>query len=147
MKSLCARSRAAVVMLGLLCVLVASVHAQTQPDPLPSWNDGPAKQAIVKSVTATTAAGSPDFVPLGARFATFDQDGTLWVEQPMYTQLVFALDRVVELAFKHPQWKTTEPFKSVLAGDRAAIAKLTMKDLEEILLATHAGPPASSPRS
>ena len=139
MKSLCARSRAAVVMLGLLCVLVASVHAQTQPDPLPSWNDGPAKEAIVKSVTATTAAGSPDFVPLGARFATFDQDGTLWVEQPMYTQLVFALDRVVELAPEHPQWKTTEPFKSVLADDRAAIAKFTMKDLEEILLATHTG--------
>lgn len=88
------------------------------------------------------------FIAPGARFATFDQDGTLWVEQPMYTQLVFALDRVRVLAPEHPAWKTTEPFKSVIAGDCAAITKFTMKDLEEILLATHTGmTTASSPRS
>ncbi len=138
MKSILAKWRVAAMALGLLCVLVSSVQAQTA-DPLPSWSDGPAKQAIVKSVTMATTEGNPEFVPPGARFATFDQDGTLWVEQPMYTQLVFALDRVAALAPQHPAWKTTEPFKSVLAGDRAAIAKFTIKDLEEILLATHTG--------
>ena len=115
-KSISATWRAAAVALGLLCVFVSSVNAQTAPDPLPSWNDGPAKQAIIKSVTVTTTEGNPDFVPPGARFATFDQDGTIWVEQPMYTQLVFALDRVVALAPQHPEWKTTEPFKSVISG-------------------------------
>jgi phosphoserine phosphatase len=139
MKSILATWRATAVALGMLCVLASSVHAQIAPDPLPSWNDGPAKQAIIKSVTATTTEGNHDFVPPGARFATFDQDGTLWVEQPMYAQLVFALDRVVALAPEHPEWKTTEPFKSVLAGDHAAIAKFTMKDLETIVFVTHTG--------
>ena len=140
MKSiLMAKSRVATVTLGLLFLLVASVHAQSAPDPLPSWNDGSAKHAIIKFVTATTTAGNPAFVAPGARFATFDQDGTLWVEQPMYTQVVFALDRVRVLAAEHPAWKTTEPFKSVLADDHSAMAKLTMKDLEQILIATHTG--------
>jgi phosphoserine phosphatase len=138
-KSILATWRATAVALGILCVLVSSVHAQGATDPLPSWNDGPAKLAIIKSVTATTTEGNPNFVPPGNRFATFDQDGTLWVEQPMYAQLVFALDRVVALAPEHPEWKTTQPFKSVLAGDRAAIANLTMKDLEQIVFATHTG--------
>jgi len=137
-KSIIASLRA-FAALGLLCSLVSIVHAQSAADPLPSWNDGSAKQAIEQFVAATTKEGGPDFVPAGKRFATFDQDGTLWVEHPIYTQLVFALDRVVALAPKHPEWKTIEPFKSVIAGDRAAMAKFTMRDLEEILLATHAG--------
>src|SRR6266853_4885544 len=93
-KSIWATWRATAVALGLLCILFTSANAQTAPDPLPSWNDGPAKQAIVKLVTVTTTAGNPDFVLPGARFATFDQDGTLWVEQPMYAQLEFAFARV-----------------------------------------------------
>jgi phosphoserine phosphatase len=129
--------RIALVALGLLCVTLPRVYAET--DPLPSWNDGPAKQAIVKLVATTTTEGSPQFVPPDARFATFDQDGTTWVSHPMYTQVVFSLDRVVALAPQYPEWKTTEPFKSVLAGDRAAMANFTMKDLEKILLATHTG--------
>src|SRR5260370_39333013 len=136
LKSIVASWRAAAVALGLLCVLVSGVHAQTGSDPLPSWDDGPTKRAIIKSVAETTTAGNPDFVAPGARFATFDQDGTLWVEQPMYAQLVFALDRVVALAPEHPEWKTTEPFKSVLAGDRAAIAKFTINDLQPTVFVT-----------
>jgi haloacid dehalogenase-like hydrolase len=138
-RSIAGVCRTAATALALLCVLSATVHAQPAADPLPSWNDGPAKSAIIKLVAATTTAGSPEFVAAGDRFATFDQDGTLWVEQPIYTQVVFSLDRVVELAPQHPEWKTVEPFKSVIAGDRAAIAKFTMKDLEKILLATHTG--------
>ena len=79
-----------------------------QPDPLPSWNEGATKQAIVELVRQTTDAASPQFVPQDKRIATFDQDGTLWVEQPMYTQLFFALDRVKVLAPQHPEWKTAE---------------------------------------
>ena len=90
-------------------------------------------------MTATTEPGSPDFVPPEARLATFDQDGTLWVEHPVYSQVVFALDRVVALAPEHPEWKEQEPFKTVLSGDRVAIAKLSLRDLEAIVFATHAG--------
>jgi phosphoserine phosphatase len=106
---------------------------------LPSWNDGPAKQAIVDFVEATTSEGGADFVPPEDRIATFDQDGTLWVEQPLYTQAMFALDRVAELAPEHPEWKTEEPFKAVLAGDRAAMARFTEQDWARIIAATHAG--------
>ena len=86
-----------------------------------------------------TTEGGADYVAPEDRIATFDQDGTLWVEHPIYTQVVFALDRVVALAPEHPEWKTTEPFKTVLSGDKAAMAKLTLRDLEEIVFATHAG--------
>jgi phosphoserine phosphatase len=113
--------------------------AQTATDPLPSWNSGAAKTAILNFVRASTDAGGPGFVAEDDRIATFDQDGTLWVEHPVYTQIEFALDRVVELAPQHPEWKTTEPFKSVLAGDKAAIATFSMKDLEAIAAATHSG--------
>jgi hypothetical protein len=87
------------------------------PDPLPSWNDGKAKQSIVDFVVNVTRQGSPDFVPAAERIATFDNDGTLWAEQPMYIQLLFGLDRIKELAPQHPEWNDKEPFKSVLAGD------------------------------
>src|SRR5690242_12342059 len=108
-------------------------------DPLPSWNDGPAKQAILEFVKRTTTQGSPQFVPPEARVATFDQDGTLWVEHPMYTQVVYCLQRVPAVVEKKPELKNVEPFKTVLSGDREAMAKLTMPDLEKILAATLTG--------
>jgi phosphoserine phosphatase len=126
------------LLVWLLCVFAAAAAVQAQ-DPLPSWNDGAGKQAIVKFIHATTDPSSPQFVPPEQRVATFDQDGTLWVEHPMYTQLAFALDRVAVLAPQHPEWKTTQPFQTVLSGDKAAMAKLTLKDLETILIATHTG--------
>jgi len=128
------------VRILVLCALLlagAAVHAQT--DPLPSWNDGPAKQAIVEFVRATTDKASPKFVPPEARIATFDQDGTTWVEQPMYTQVVYCLERVQVVAEKKPELKNVEPFKTVLSGNREAMAKLSMKDLEKILAATLTG--------
>ncbi len=88
---------------------------------------------------ATTDPSYAGNVPPEQRIATFDQDGTLWVEQPMYTQVVFAMDRVVELAPQHPEWKTEQPFKAVLDGDRAAMEKFVLKDLEQIIIATHTG--------
>lgn len=108
-------------------------------DPLPSWNDSPSKAAIVAFVDATTNPESKHFVPAEDRIATFDQDGTLWVEHPMYAQIAFALSRLAQLAPQHPAWKTTEPFKSALAGDLAAFAKFSMDDLETLVAATHAG--------
>lgn len=114
-------------------------EAQTGVDPLPSWNDGPAKAAIAKFVQAVTNTASPDFVPDSDRIATFDQDGTVWVEHPFYTQVAFALYRLGELAPQHPEWKTAEPFKSALTGDLAAFATFTMDDLEALVAATHAG--------
>ena len=123
----------------LFCLtLIAHSLAQVQ-DPLPAWNDGPAKQAIVNFVKVTTDPASPNFVPPGLRIATFDQDGTTWVEHPMYTQFIFAFERVADLAPQHPEWKTTQPFQAVLTGDKAAMAKFTMKDLETIMVATHTG--------
>jgi len=121
------------------CIVLLLAAAARAEDPLPSWNDGAAKQAILNFVKTTTDPSSSSFVPPEQRFATFDQDGTTWVEQPMYTQVIFALDRVAALAPKHPEWKTTQPFATVLSGDKAAMSKLTMKDLETILVATHTG--------
>ena len=129
--------RAATGAMALL-LLVATV-AQAQPDPLPSWNDGPAKQAIVEFVQTTTTQGSPKFVPPAERIATFDQDGTLWVEHPMYSFVMYALDRVPELAKAKPALKNVEPFKTVLSGNREAMAKLTLPDLEKIIAATFTG--------
>jgi phosphoglycolate phosphatase-like HAD superfamily hydrolase len=106
-------------------------------DPLPSWNDGPAK--ILEFVHATTDLASPKFVPPEERMATFDQDGTLWVSHPMYTQVVYCLERVPVVLAKKPQLKNVEPFKTVLSGNREAIAKLTLRDLEKILAATLSG--------
>lgn len=131
--------RAATGAMALL-LLVATV-AQAQPDPLPSWNDGPAKQAIVEFVQTTTTQGSPKFVPPAERIATFDQDGTLWVEQPVYSFLIYALERVPAVAKAKPELKNVEPFKTVLSGNREAIAKLTLPDLEKIIAATFTGMP------
>ncbi len=108
-------------------------------DPLPSWNGGSAKQAILEFVKTTTDKSSPKFVPPEDRIATFDQDGTTWVEHPIYSQILFAFDRVGAMAPQHPEWKTKEPLKAVLAGDKEAMAKFTLKDIEVIALATHTG--------
>jgi phosphoglycolate phosphatase-like HAD superfamily hydrolase len=125
--------------LALLACLTAGTQAFAQTDPLPSWNDGAAKQAIVAFVQATTDKASPKFVAPEARIATFDQDGTLWVEQPMYTQVIYCLERVPAVVKAKPELKNVEPFKTVLSGNREAIAKLSMKDLEKILAATLTG--------
>ena len=118
----------------------ASGQAQSEaPDPLPSWNEGPVKKSIIDFVTRVTKKGGPDYVKPELRIATIDNDGTLWVEQPMYTQLAFALDRVKVLAPQHPEWKTTQPFKAVLDGDVEALAASGEKGMVEIIAATHSG--------
>jgi phosphoglycolate phosphatase-like HAD superfamily hydrolase len=108
-------------------------------DPLPSWHDGMAKKAILDFVQATTDRSSPKFVPEVERVATFDQDGTLWVEQPMYTQVVYCLQRVPVVVQAKPELAHVEPFTTVLSGDREAIAKLPPSDLVKILEATLTG--------
>jgi phosphoserine phosphatase len=118
--------------------LILPAQANSQ-DPLPSWHDGPAKQAIIEFVRVTTDQASPKFVPPEARLATFDQDGTLWVEHPMYTQVVYCLDRVPAIVAQRPELKNVEPFKTVLSGNREAMAKLSMQDLEKILAAMLTG--------
>jgi hypothetical protein len=116
-----------------------STAQATAAAPLPSWNDGQTRQSILEFVKKVTTAGSPDFVPEPERVATFDNDGTLWSEQPMYVQLAFILDRVKALTPDHPEWKTKEPFKSVLEGDLAAVAAAGERGLLEMAMATHAG--------
>jgi phosphoserine phosphatase len=114
--------------------------AQTTSDtPLASWNDGPAKQAILDFVRSTIDQASDKFVPPNDRLATFDQDGTLWVEHPIYSQVVYCLDRVPAVVEKNPKFKNVEPFKTALSGNREAIAKLSLRDLEKILAATLTG--------
>ncbi len=139
------RTRILAMRLALACAIALFVLgsrcaiAQTNADPLPSWNDGAAKQAVENFVRATTETGSANFVAPEERIATFDQDGTLWVEKPLPTQLIYCLDRVGAFVKQKPELKNVEPFKTVLSGDRAAMAKLTMKDLEKILVATLTG--------
>ncbi len=123
----------------LFAGIALSTQLWAQSDPLPSWSDGPAKQAILNLVKDTTTRGSKKFVDPAARIATFDQDGTTWVEQPVYSQLMFAFYRVGVMAVKDPQLKEKEPFKTVLSGDRAAIAKLPLPALEQIVAVTHTG--------
>jgi hypothetical protein len=115
--------------------------AATEPtsDPLPSWNEGPAKAAILSFVRSALDSSGADYLREEERIATFDQDGTMWVEHPLYSQLQFAFHRVGELAPQHSEWKTTLPFAAILAGDRAAMAKFTMQDLLALVAATHAG--------
>ena len=119
--------------------LAAASSAAAQTDPLPSWNDGPSKQAIVKFVADVTKEGAPTFVPPPERIAVFDNDGTLWSEQPIYFQIAFALDRVKAVAPQHPEWKDKEPFKSLLAGDVKGALGQGEKGILEILTATHTG--------
>jgi len=126
-------------MLGVTVSFGWSFQASAQNDPLPSWNDTSAKQAIVDFVGRVTKAGGPDFVAPAERIATFDNDGTLWVEQPMYVQMAFALDRVKALAPLHPEWKDTQPFKAVLEGDMKTLAESGERGLVEVIMVTHAG--------
>jgi len=125
--------------LSVLPALAVFKRAQAQTGPLQSWNDGPAKQAILDFVRATTDPNSPHFVRPEERIATFDQDGTLWVEHPMYSQMIYCIDRVPELAARKPELKHVEPFKTVLSGDRQAMARFTQQDLEKIIVATLTG--------
>jgi phosphoserine phosphatase len=126
-------------LIALAAILFVSTASAQEPDPLPSWNDGASKQAIVDFVTKVTEPESADYVPIKDRVATFDNDGTLWLEQPMYTQLAFALDRVKELAPDHPEWKDTQPFKAVLDDDMEALAASGEKGLAQLVAVTHAG--------
>jgi phosphoglycolate phosphatase-like HAD superfamily hydrolase len=124
------------VLSAPLAPISAWAQTATSSDALPSWNEGPAKQAILNFVRDTTDQTGPKFVPPGERIATFDQDGTLWVEHPVYSQMMYCLDRVPVLAKQKPALKNVEPFKTVLSGDRDAIAKLPLRDLEKIILVT-----------
>ncbi|MDM0014423.1 HAD family hydrolase [Variovorax sp. J22P168] len=120
-------------------VVLVTGCASVQPDPLPSWNEGATKQSIVAFVAKVTTPGSPDFVPVPERIATFDNDGTLWAEQPMYSQLFFVLDRIKTLAPQHPEWRTTEPFASVLRGDVKGALAQGDKAMLQLVAATSTG--------
>ena len=124
---------------ALFCALAFTSTIARAADPLPSWNDGATKKAIVTFVEKVTKKGSPDFVPEAERIATFDNDGCLWAEQPMYFQLLFALDRVKALAPQHPEWKDKEPFASLLKGDVKGALAGGEPALVQIVAATHAG--------
>ena len=115
------------------------LRADPGGDPLPSWNDGATKKSITDFVARVTTEGGTDFVPAAERIATFDNDGTLWCEQPIYFQVAFAIDRVKALAPKHPEWKEKEPFKALLDGDMKAVAAAGEKGLLAFIAATHAG--------
>ena len=133
------RSRGAWLLSSLSAVAVGTAPAATAQEPLPSWNDGAARRAIVDFVSSVTREGGPDFVPTAERIAVFDNDGTLWSEKPVPFQVLFALDRVKALAPQHPEWKTTEPFASVLKGDMAGVAATGEKGVVQIIAATHGG--------
>lgn len=128
--------------LAVLPTLIGPLRPTTaaaQTEQLPSWNDGPVKTSITEFVARITTQGGSDFVPVDQRIAVFDNDGTLWCELPMYTQLSFALDRVKAMAPLHPEWKTRQPFQAVLAGDTKALAASGEKGLMELIAVTHAG--------
>jgi phosphoglycolate phosphatase-like HAD superfamily hydrolase len=127
------------ISIALICAIAFSATAARAADPLPSWNDGPARQSIITFVEKVTKEGSPDFVPVAERIATFDNDGTLWCEKPLPVQVYFALDRVKELAPQHPEWKDKEPFASILKGDPKGLMAGGEKGLVEMIMATHAG--------
>jgi phosphoglycolate phosphatase-like HAD superfamily hydrolase len=123
---------------ALMLMLVVAVPAAAQ-DPLPSWNDGASKQAIVAFVARVTKTGTPDFVPVAQRIATFDNDGTLWMEQPVYTQFAFAIDRLKLLSASHPEWTNTEPFASLMDGNVEHALAAGEDSVMQVLAATHAG--------
>ena len=124
---------------GLVATAAFAGGARAQGDPLPSWNEGASKRRILDFVARTTTAGSPDWVPVPERIATFDNDGTLWCEQPIYVQVQFAVDRVRATVARHPEWRDREPFRSVLADDRAQLAAIGEKGVLDVVMASHAG--------
>ncbi len=126
---------AKVLLISGLTLIVSDPATATQvsADPLPSWNDGEVRQSIIDFVTKVTTKDSADFVPPAERIATFDNDGTLWAEQPLYSQLLFALDRIKALAPQHPKWKDQEPFASVIKGDIKGTLAGGKKALKEIM--------------
>ena len=127
------------LIIRTIIILLLSVSTAHAADPLPSWRNGPAKQFIISFIHKTTQPGSPDFVPIEDRIAVFDNDGTLWSEQPNYVQLVFAIDRVKELAPQHPEWRVTQPFQGVLEGDLQTLRQQGEHGLLKLITATHAG--------
>ena len=136
MKTIRRQNLIAAALVGALAFTTPFARAN---DPLPSWNEGSAKKSIIQFVTKVTTADSPDFVPVPERIAVFDNDGTLWAEQPMYFQIQFALDRVTALAPQHPEWKTTEPFNHLVAGNTKAFMAGGEKSLMAVMAATHTG--------
>jgi phosphoserine phosphatase len=138
MKPVKAISRPTLIHFVVLSLALAATLARAQ-DPLPSWNDGPARRAIVNFVAKVTQEGSSDFVPPAERVAVFDNDGTLWAEQPMYVQFLFAIDRANGLAPQHLEWKGKEPFASLLKGDLKSALAGGVRAMLEIVMATHAG--------
>ena len=131
------RQIARAIVLLSMCAAAWSVRAADEP--LPSWNEGTARQAIIEFVNAVTTEGGADYVAPDERIATFDNDGTLWVEHPVYTQLTFALDRIRALAPEHPEWREQQPFKAVLENDMEALKAAGMKGVLELVMASHAG--------
>jgi phosphoglycolate phosphatase-like HAD superfamily hydrolase len=125
--------------LVLICVVCTHFNAWAQSDPLPSWNEGAVKTSITDFVMRVTQEGGPDFVPVPERIATFDNDGTLWCEQPIYFQAAFALDRVKALAAQHSEWKEQQPFKAFLSGDRTTLAEQGEEGLLTLVAAAHSG--------
>jgi phosphoglycolate phosphatase-like HAD superfamily hydrolase len=132
-------TRRAMLLAAVACsILCSTIAARAADDPLPSWNEGPTKTALVDFVTKVTREGGSDFVPVAERIASFDNDGTLWVEHPLYTELTFAIDRVKALAPKHPEWKEKQPFKAVLEDNLKELAAAGEKGFFELIVATHA---------
>jgi phosphoglycolate phosphatase-like HAD superfamily hydrolase len=130
-----------ILTLGLAIIIAAGVPAAAfaQNDALPSWNDGAVKKAVTDFVARVTTQGGADFVPPAERIATFDNDGTLWCEQPVYFQAAFALDQVKAMVPKHPEWKQEQPFKALLSGDRKALAEQGEKGVMALMATTHSG--------
>lgn len=122
-----------------IVVLLVGLAAATAAEPLPSWNEGETKSAIIEFVKKTTTEGSDDFVPVAERIATFDNDGCLWAEQPLYFQLIYAIDRVKAMADEHPEWQEAEPFASVLKGDMDGVVASGKAGLMQLIAASHAG--------
>ena len=131
------RTAIQVWLTSLLLVFVATSAARAED--LPSWNDGPARDAIQKFVAEVTTEGSPDFVPVPERIAVFDNDGTLWAEQPMYFQFLFVVDRIRAMAKDHPEWRGKQPYDAVIRGDMKALAASGQKGVAELMAVTHAG--------
>jgi phosphoserine phosphatase len=131
------------ILLAILCLYACTPSREQQEtiqtDPLPSWNEGNTKQAIIDYVMDITNEESENFIPVSDRIATFDNDGNLWSEQPMYFQLLFAMDRIKVLAPEHPEWKTQQPFKAVLDNDMKELSKYEVPGILELVMGSHAG--------